>query len=149
MKKGDIVRRKTTDETFVGSYYCIVEVGVKHVYALKLNSADDNQYVLKKHDFCKVPILKIRVANKIHNSIESLENNTCKTIKHVLSKQWENVIDINPHIICIVNNVGQKPMYFIYKSGEKVLRHTIEYTSTGVLTTRTYMIKITLGHRIL
>jgi hypothetical protein len=149
MKVGDIVRRKTTDKTFVGSYYCIVEVGVKHVYALKLNSADDNPYVLKKHDFCKVPILKIRVANKIHNSIESLKNNTCKTIKHVLSKQWENVIDINPHIICIVNNVGQKPMYFIYKSGEKVVRHTVEYTSTGVLTTRTHMIKITLGHRIL
>ena len=149
MKVGDIVRRKTTDKTFVGSYYCIVEVGIKHVYALKLNSTNHNWHVLMKHDFCKVPTAKIRVKNKTYNSIESLENNTCKTIKHVLSKQWENVIDINPHIICIVNNVGQKPMYFIYKSGEKVLRHTIEYTSTGVLTTRTYMIKITLGHRIL
>ena len=149
MKVGDIIRRKTTDKTFVGSYYCIVEVGVKHVYALKLNSADDNQYVLKKHDFCKVPTAKIRVTNKVYHNIERLENNTDKTIKHVLSKQWENVIDINPHIICIVNNVGKKPMYFIYKRGKRVLRHTIEYTSTGILVTRTYMIKITLGHRIL
>lgn len=148
MKVGDIVRRKTTDKTFVGSYYCIVEVGVKHVYALKSNSADDNQYVLKKHDFCKVPTLKIRVANKIHNSIESLENNTCKTIEHVLSKQWEKVIDTHPHVICIVNNVGKNPMYFIYESGEKVLRHNIKYTSTGMLNTCIPIIKITLGHRI-
>ena len=149
MKAGDIVRRKIADKTFVGSYYYVLQVGAKYMCALKLNSDDNKHHFLTKRDFCKISTAKIRVKNKTYNSIESLENNTCKTIKHVLSKQWENVIDINPHIICIVNNVGQKPMYFIYKSGEKVLRHTIEYTSTGVLTTRTYMIKITLGHRIL
>ena len=149
MKAGDIVRRKIGYKIFVGSYYYVLQVGEKYTCALKLNSDDNKHHFLIKRDFCKVPILKIRVKNKTYNNIESLENNTCKTIKHVLSKQWENVIDTNPHIICIVNNFGQKPMYFIYKSGEKVVRHTVEYTSTGVLTTRTYMIKITLGHRIL
>ena len=149
MKVGDIVRRKIADKIFVGSYYYVLQVGEKYMCALKLNSDDNKHHFLIKRDFCKISTAKIRVTNKIHNSIESLENNTCKTIKHVLSKQWENVIDINPHIICIVNNVGQKPMYFIYKSGEKVLRNAIKYTSTGVLTTRIYMIKITLGHRIL
>ena len=148
MKVGDIVRRKATDKTFVGSYYCIVKVGAKYVYALKSYNANDNCYALFKRDFCKVQIAKIRVTNKVYRNIECMKNNTCKTIEHVLSKQWEEVIDTNPHIICIVNNVGQNPMYFIYKSGEKVLRRNIEYTSTGVLNTYTYIIKITLGHRI-
>ena len=148
MKVGDIIRRKITDEMFIGSYYYVIQSGIKYVYALKSNNANDNWYVLLKHDFCKVPTAKIRVTIKMHNGIVCLENSTCKTIEHILSKQWEEIIDTNPHVICIVNNVGQNPMYFIYKSGEKVLRHTIEYTSTGVLTTRTYMIKITLGHRI-
>ena len=148
MKAGDIVRRKIGYKIFVGSYYYVLQVGANYMCALKLNSDDNKHHFLIKRDFCKISTAKIRVKNKTYNNIESLENNTCKTIEHILSKQWENVIDTNPHIICIVNNFGQKPMYFIYKSGEKVVRHTVEYTSTGVLTTRTYMIKITLGHRI-
>ena len=148
MKVGDIVRRKIADKTFVGSYYYVLQVGEKYMCALKLNSDDNKHHFLIKRDFYKVKTAKIRVTNKVYHNIECLENNADKTIGHILSKQWEEVVDTNPHIVCIVNNIGQKPMYFIYKSGEKVVRHTVEYTSTGVLTTRTHMIKITLGHRI-
>ena len=95
MKVGDIVRRKATDKTFVGSYYCIVKVGVKYVYALKSNDDNDNWYLLLKRDFCKIPTAKIRVTNKMYNGIERKDyvkesidfymgNNTCKTIKYVL-----------------------------------------------------------------
>lgn len=148
MKVGDIIRRKATDKTFVGSYYCIVKVGVKYVHALKSNNSNDNQYVLIKRDFYKVKTAKIRVTNKVYHNIECLENNADKTIEHILSKQWEEVVDINPYVICIVNNVGQNPMYFIYKNGRKILRHNIKHTSTGVLNAYTYVIKVTLGHRI-
>lgn len=148
MKKGDIIRRKTTDEMFTGSYYYVIQSGIKYVYALKSNNANDNQYVLIKRDFYKVKTAKIRVTNKVYHNIECLENNADKTIEHILSKRWEEAVDTNPHVICIVNNVGQNPMYFIYRKGEKVLRRNVKYTSTGVLNTHTYIIKITLGYRI-
>ena len=148
MKRGDIIRRKTTDEMFTRSYYYVIQSGIKYVYALKSNNANDNQYVLIKRDFYKVKTAKIRVTNKVYHNIECLENNTDKTIEHILSKQWEEVVDTNPYVICIVNNVGQNPMYFIYKNGRKILRHNIKHTSTGVLNEYTYLIKITLGHRI-
>ena len=56
-------------------------------YVLKLNSDDNKHHFLIKRDFCKIPTAKIRVKNKTYNGIESLENNTCKTIEHILSKQ--------------------------------------------------------------
>lgn len=149
MKAGDIVRRKIADKTFVGSYYYVLQVGAKYMCALKLNSDDNKHHFLIKRDFYKVKTAKIRVTNKVYHNIECLENNADKTIGHILSKQWEEVVDTNPYVICIVNNVGQNPMYFIYKNGRKILKHNIKYTSTGVLNTYTYAIKITLGHRIL
>ena len=148
MKVGDIIRRKITDEMFIGSYYYVIQSGIKYVYALKSNNANDNWYVLIKRDFYKVKTAKIRVTNKVYRNIECLENNADKTIEHILSKQWEEAIDTNPYVICIVNNTGQNPMYFIYKNGRKVLRHNIKHTSTGVLSAYTYVIKVTLGHRI-
>ena len=130
MKAGDIVRRKSADKIFVGSYYYVLQVGANYMCALKLNSDDNKHHYLIKRDFCKISTAKIRVKNKTYNDIESLENNTCKTIKHVLSKQWENVIG------SWGNNTTQPKLTFVSGSTYKLEIPNSIYQFYGVDTSK-------------